>query len=53
MKIRQVGAELFHVKLGRGAHLKADGPHGADRSSRKIPCIAKLCCLLVAATNVK
>jgi len=53
MKIRQVGAELFHVKLDGGAYLKVDGPHGADRCRRKIPCIAQPCCLLVAATDFK
>jgi RNase P/RNase MRP subunit p29 len=53
IKIRQVGAELFHVKLDRGAHLKVDGPHIADRCRRKISRSAKLCCLMVATTNFK
>ena len=53
MKIRRVGAELFRVKWDRGAHRKLDGPHGADRCRRKIPCITKQCCLLMATTNFK
>jgi len=53
MKIRQVGAELFHVNLDRGAHLKVDGPHSADRCRRKNPCRAKLRCWMEATTNFK
>jgi len=42
-----MGAEFFHVKLDRGAHLKVDGPHCADSCRRIIPCSAKLRCLMV------